>query len=149
LFRDRILSLGLRSPLTVEISPELASSDGYVLTGNDFAAELGKSPVHDRAVQLRLYDMISSTCRLTQYLSGPLSILYKHELLLYRVTVLSRSGATVLSKITKDLEDLANWHSQATRLFPPLITIDGDDVHKSISIFANVLSAIPPQQCSR
>jgi hypothetical protein len=37
------------------------------------------------------------------------------------------------------LEVLAHWYSQATRLFPPPITIDGDDVQESISIFANML----------
>lgn len=47
-----------------------------------------------------------------------------------RFRVLSRLGATVLSKMTEGLQDLAHWHSQATRLFPLPITIDGDDVHK-------------------
>lgn len=90
-------------------------------------------------MQLRLYDMISSTCHLTQCLSGPLFILEKHKLLHHRVSILSRSCATVLSKVMEGSEDLAHRHSQANRLFPPLITIDDDDVHKSISIFANML----------
>jgi hypothetical protein len=47
MFRNRIFSLGLRCLLIVEISPELASSDEYILTGNDGGGGQGNSAVHD------------------------------------------------------------------------------------------------------
>lgn len=86
LFRDRVISVGVRRSLQVDFDPSWESSDHtarlqeqHLLQADDFSTELGQSPVHGLETQLRIIEMINCTCRLVYCLSKPLKVLYSYE----------------------------------------------------------------------
>lgn len=86
LFRDRIISIGVRRSLQVDFDPSWSSSDDpqriqeqHLLQADDFSTELGQSPVHGLDTQLRIVDLLNCTCRLVHSSSRPLKVLYNYE----------------------------------------------------------------------
>ncbi|KAF2206961.1 hypothetical protein CERZMDRAFT_102811 [Cercospora zeae-maydis SCOH1-5] len=143
-FRDRILSLGLRRKLQVEIDPTWEDAHGrlkeeYALGAADFDSELGISPVHSLETQLRLVQLVNLTCRLTHSLSGALSVLYHHESLDDRLEAASRSLVASINNLHRATEELHRWHESAVQIFPSPISLDDGDVDEAVSIYANMM----------
>ncbi|KAI5367585.1 hypothetical protein Slin14017_G026210 [Septoria linicola] len=136
IFRDRILSLGLRRTIQSPLSNDW-DTDKHLLTADDFSTELGQSPVHDTETQLRIFEMVGTTCRLMQCLSHASRILYTHERLDDRLEFASRALPAVVADIQRSLETLRFWHDQAIRTFPFPISLD--DAHETICIYANMM----------
>lgn len=137
LFRDRILSLGLRRSLSVAVDPHLLT-EAHILYPADFEPELGKSQVHPEGTQHLLLQMIGETCRLVQSLTPALEILFHRERLEQRVAVFANSPDTVQQDVHRCLEMLEDWHRRAISIFPSPIALD-NTTPASLSIFANML----------
>lgn len=137
IFRDRILSLGLRRKLQVQMESDWIDTDKHILVAEDFQNELGQSPVHDTETQLRVVEVLGSTCRLVQCLSRACDILYRHEHLDDRVDSISKSLPATVAGIQRCLESLRSWHDHAIRLFPFPISLD--DAHETICVYANMM----------
>ena len=135
LFRDRILSLGLRRSLNVEF--RTLDSDADVLQASDFDNEIGRSLVHDTETQLRVVEVITATCRLMQCLTPVLQQLYRYERLDDRLDVVSQSLSNAIADIHRSLNALQAWHDRTIRIFPFPVSLD--DAHETICIYANVL----------
>ncbi|CAK1362111.1 hypothetical protein CB0940_02594 [Cercospora beticola] len=143
-FRDRILSLGLRRKLQVEIDPTWEDAHGrlkeeYALSAADFDSELGVSPVHSLETQLRLAQLVNLTCHLMPGLSGALGILYHHESLDDRLEAASRSLVSSINNLHRAVAELGRWQESALQIFPSPISLDDSDVDEAISIYANML----------
>lgn len=136
IFRDRILSLGLRRTIQVSLHSDW-DTDKHILSAEDFQQELGNSPVHDAETQLRIFEMVGTTCRLMQCLSHTSRILYDHERLDDRLEFASRALSAVVTDIQRALESLRFWHDQAIRTFPFPISLD--DAHETICVYANMM----------
>lgn len=137
IFRDRILSLGLRRSMQFDLDPSWAEGEQHTLTPEDFQSELGNSQVHDPETQLRIVEVIATTCRLMRCLSNANRILYKYEHLDDRLEAVSNSIPATVTDIQRCLESLRQWHDQAIRLFPFPISLD--DAHETICVYANMM----------
>ncbi|PPJ58621.1 hypothetical protein CBER1_03495 [Cercospora berteroae] len=143
-FRDRILSLGLRRKLQVEIDPTWEDAHGrlkeeYALSAADFDSELGVSPVHSLETQLRLAQLVNLTCHVMPGLSGALGILYHHENLDDRLEAASRSLVSSINNLHRAVAELQRWQESALQIFPSPISLDDSDVDEAISIYANMI----------
>ncbi|GIZ46453.1 hypothetical protein CKM354_000957900 [Cercospora kikuchii] len=136
IFRDRILSLGLRRSTQVPLINDW-ETDKHILTVDDFQSELGSSLVHDTETQLRIFEMVGTTCRLMQCLTHASRILYTHERLDDRLEFASRSLQALVTDIQRALGALRHWHDQAIRTFPFPISLD--DAHETICVYANMM----------
>ncbi|WPG99844.1 Cutinase transcription factor 1 beta [Acrodontium crateriforme] len=136
LLRDRILSLGLRRPLQIPSEQDLPSENG-VLTADDFKSEVGQSFVHKADVQMQIFNMISTACRLILALSPILRILYTVENLEDRTNQAGESLYQISEDIQHSLRRLRMWHEETIRIFPSPISLG--DTPETISIFANML----------
>ncbi|KAK4631294.1 Cutinase transcription factor 1 beta [Fulvia fulva] len=137
IFRDRILSMGLRRSLQVELEPAWAEGDKHVITALDFQNELGKSPVHDTETQLRVVEVVGATCRLMQCLTNAGLILYRYEHLDDRLDNVGKSIPQTIQDIKRCLETLRHWHDHAIRLFPFPVSLD--DAPETICVYANMM----------
>lgn len=136
LFRDRILSLGLRWTLQVALDPRLQSEDSF-LGVEDFESDLGQSHVHDRDSQLRIVDVVASTCGLVCELTPALHVLYGCERARERVAIEADSVHESAAQIQSCLDGLRRWHERAVLTFPEPIGLD--DTQESICIYGNLL----------
>ena len=136
LFRDRILSLCLRRPTTIELDPEL-SDEQHFLRVADFQSEIGHSQVHDEETQLQLIEVAAATCRFVQCITTPLRTLYRYEHLHQRTQAFFESAPAALADIDIGLQALATWHTRTTELFPSPVTLD--NTADAVSIFVNML----------
>lgn len=136
-FRDRILSLGLRRSLQFDLDPTWAEGEKHILTAEDFQCELGRSPVHDGDTQLRIIEVIGATCRLMLCLSNASRILYRYEHLDERLDNASKVIAPTVAAIQRCLETLRQWHDSTIRLFPFPVSLD--DAHETICVYANLM----------
>lgn len=136
LFRDRILSGGLRWNTQVDLDPILQNSE-YFLALEDFSEELGKSRVHDRATQTRIVDIVNSTCSLICELTPAMKIVYGHERISERMVNVRSSGPDNLKEIQRCLDNLRRWYDRTIRMFPEPISLD--DTHESVCIYANMM----------
>ncbi|SMR47309.1 unnamed protein product [Zymoseptoria tritici ST99CH_3D1] len=136
IFRDRILSLGLRRSIQVDLDPDW-EGEKHVLRAEDFQSELGHSLVHDVETQLRIVEMIGVTCRLMQCVSHASRILYRHERLDDRLEAASRSLPSTVSGIQQCLVSLRVWHDHSIRSFPFPISLD--DAPETICVYANMM----------
>ncbi|EME47341.1 hypothetical protein DOTSEDRAFT_50761 [Dothistroma septosporum NZE10] len=137
IFRDRILSMGLRRSIQIELEPSWAEGDKHVITAEDFQDELGQSPVHDTETQLRIVEVVGATCRLMQCLSNAGRILYRYEHLDDRLENVRMSIPETVQDIKRCLESLRHWHDHAIRLFPFPISLD--DAPETICVYANMM----------
>ncbi|EME41911.1 hypothetical protein DOTSEDRAFT_55601 [Dothistroma septosporum NZE10] len=139
LFRDRIMSLGLRRAPIIESDPLL--QDGkYVLGLADFEPELGKSEVHCRETQIALIGSVTTMCGLAQALTSGLVVLYGEEVLLLRVKRIQRGPEKVLHQIENALEELTNWYDTSICQFPSPVTLDEDKGRtESLSVLVNMM----------
>lgn len=119
------------------MDPEWMDTDKHILVAEDFQNELGQSPVHDTETQLRIVEVLGSTCRLIQCLSRACDILYRYEHLDDRVDAISKSLPATVAGIQRCLESLRSWHDHAIRLFPFPISLD--DAHETICVYANMM----------
>lgn len=143
-FRDGILSLGLRRTLHVKLDPTWEAVHGrlreeYVLHAADFDSELGVSPVHSLKTQLHLVELASVTCRLMHSLSTALDTMYHHEGLEERMEAVSTSLVLSINNIHRAIGELQNWHEGAIQIFPSPVSLDDAETHESVMIYANVL----------
>ena len=136
LFRDRILSLGLRWTLQVALDPRLRS-DEYYLNADDFKFDLGHSTVHDLNSQLRIVDIVASTCSLVCELTPALQLLYGHERARERIASVANSVSSSVLEIQGCLDGLQRWHEHVILNFPDPISLD--DTQQAICIYANLM----------
>lgn len=136
LFRDRILSLGLRWTPQVALNPRFKNSE-YFLDAEDFSQDLGRSHVHDEDSQIRIIDIVTSTCSLVCKLTPALDVLYRHERVRERVADISNAVQTNITDVRNCLDGLHRWYERTIPIFPEPISLD--DTHDSICIYANLL----------
>jgi hypothetical protein len=136
IFRDRILSLGLRRSIQAELNVDW-EGEKHILGIEDFQSEIGHSPVHDAETQLRIVEMIATTCRLMQCLSHASRILYQNERLDDRLDIVSRVLPSTIVDIQRCLEALRVWHDHSIRAFPFPISLD--DAPETICVYANMM----------
>ncbi|KAF7190762.1 Cutinase transcription factor 1 beta [Pseudocercospora fuligena] len=136
--RDRILALGLRRRMQLELIQPPWQDESSILQVDDFEAELGRSHVHDLDTQHRIVDVLSLTCRLMQCLFHALTI-YRHESLDERLETASSSLPETISNIQSSLRLLRHWQEQASRTFPSPIALDDAHESRPISIYANMM----------
>lgn len=136
IFRDRILSLGLRRSTQVDLDQSW-EDEKHILRAEDFQQEIGKSLVYDADTQLQIVEMITVTCRLMQCLSHATRILYRSERLDDRVENVGKALPAVVADIQRSLDALRHWHDQAIRSFPFPISLD--DAPEPICVYANMM----------
>ena len=136
IFRDRILSMGLRWTHQVELNPRFKSSK-YFLDTEDFSLDLGRSKVHDQDSQIRIIDIVTSLCSLVCELTPALHLLYGHERVRERVADVANSVQTNITHVRSCLDGLHRWYERTIPNFPDPISLD--DTHDSICIYANLL----------
>lgn len=112
-------------------------TEKHILSAEDFQSEIGNSPVHDADTQLRIFEMVATTCRLMQCISQTCRILYAHERLDDRLEFASRDLPAVVTNIQQSLDSLRLWHDQAIRTFPFPISLD--DAPEAICVYANMM----------
>lgn len=168
LFRDRIISVGVRRSLQVDFDSSWQRSDDrqklqeqHLLQADDFSTELGQSPVHGLETQLRIVEMLNSACRLVHCLTKPLKVLYNHEgeslkticrqirmaLLMNilsgledRLDAASRSLQSTIIDIQTSVSSLRTWHDETISRFPfPVSLDDVDEIHEAICVYANMI----------
>lgn len=135
LFRDRILSLGIRQPFNVELDAQL-TDERHILQKEDFQHDV-ESRTHNQGTQMRLFEIAMATCRLVQCLTPALRILYQYERIDQRVSQASQSLPSTLTDIQKSLDDLQCWFNSVIKSFPSPIALD--DASHSVCIMANMM----------
>lgn len=131
LFRDRILSLGLRRKTTVQMDRVL-DEEKFQLNVEDFEADLGHSIVHDRATQLRITEIAVSTCSLVSKVTPALDLLYHYESAGDRIRTVGGSIPNLVADIQHCIDGLETWYISTMQKFP-------DRSDESVCIFANML----------
>lgn len=133
LFRDRMLSLGLRKALQIpQVPPE-----SNILTEADFEFELGRSMVHDRPTQEKLVALLSVACKFFINVTPALRLLYSTEDIDHRLNMTSRSLPQTAQDIRKSIDTLDLWHYHYQRQHP--FPIGQDNSHDTICVFGNML----------
>ena len=138
ILRDRTLSLGLRRSLQIDESTMENEDD--VLQPDDFENELGRSPVHDLATQLRIVEVLAAQSRLMQLLKPALKLLYDCERIDERLEIASQSPVGTVASIQRCLNAFQIWYDRTIQEFPFPVSLD--DAHETICIYANLLFSL-------
>lgn len=138
IFRDRILSLGMRRSLQVHLdSKSIWFDDDHALQINDFESELGRSVVHSIETQVRTIGLQTALCKLTIRLATPLRLLYQDELLDDRLETVFASLPESVEAVQESLESLRRWYEETSEKYPFPVSLD--DVHESLCLYVNML----------
>ncbi|KAF2165242.1 hypothetical protein M409DRAFT_67490 [Zasmidium cellare ATCC 36951] len=138
IFRDRILSLGTRRSLQLDL--ESHSSEEDILTADENFSELGNSPVHHTEAQLRIVQLLSAMCRAMPCIAKATKILYNLEGIDDRVAFITEAKlAATIQSVQHALEALQMWHDETIPIFPFPVSLDGEDAPETLCLYVNML----------